>query len=124
LKSPPFDSALQALLEELHRDYKLAVVTSSGRVEIEPLLQAAGLRGYFDTMVCDREAGGLKPAPDPYLMAARVLGAKSPLVVEDSPAGSAAGRAAGFEVLAVKSPGEVPYAIRERLKGGGRVTGE
>jgi HAD superfamily hydrolase (TIGR01509 family) len=116
LASPPFDAALGALLAELLGSYKLAVVTSSARVEIEPLLQAAGLREYFDLMVCDREAGGLKPLPDPYLMAARQLGAKTPLVVEDSAAGIAAGRAAGFEVLAVESPAEVPRLVRQRLR--------
>jgi beta-phosphoglucomutase len=116
LKAPPFDAALGSLLDELHGAYKMAVVTSSGRSEIEPLLLAAGLRDYFATMVCGREAGGLKPSPDPYLMAARQLGAKAPLVVEDSEAGIAAGRAAGFEVLAVKSPTEVPHAVRRRVK--------
>ncbi len=115
LKSPPFDPALGGLLEELHGRYKLAVVTSSARVEIEPLLQAGHLREYFETMVCDREAGGLKPAPDPYLMAARVLGARTPLVVEDSAAGIAAARAAGFEFIAVNSPSEVPVQVRRRL---------
>ena len=62
-----------------------------------------------------REAGALKPAPEPYLMAARLLGASNPLVVEDSPAGIASGRAAGFEVLAVQSPGDVPELVRQRL---------
>jgi beta-phosphoglucomutase-like phosphatase (HAD superfamily) len=51
-------------------------------------------------------------------MAARQLGAKAPLVVEDSAAGIAAGRAAGFEVLAIKSPAEMPLAVRRRVKRG------
>lgn len=116
LKLPPFHPALAELLEELRASYKMAVVTSSGRTEIEPLLQAAGLRDYFAVMVCGREAGGLKPLPDPYIKAARDLGAKQPLVVEDSAAGIAAGRAAGFEVLAINSPSEVPRVVRERLR--------
>ncbi len=116
LANPPFDSALGGLLAELRPNYKLAVVTSSSRVEIEPLLQAAGLRDYFDVMVCDREAGRLKPEPDPYLMAARLLNVKTPLVVEDSPAGIAAAKAAGFEVYAVKHPSEVVSGIREYLR--------
>lgn len=115
LQSPPFDPALSGLLEELSGRYKMAVVTSSARVEIEPLLQAGQLRQYFDTMVCDREAGGLKPAPDPYLKAARELGARMPLVIEDSAAGIASARAAGFEVIAVKSPADVPAQLRRRL---------
>jgi sugar-phosphatase len=44
-----------------------------------------------------------KPAPDPYLLAARRLGADPAecLVVEDAPQGVLAGRAAGCAVLAV-----------------------
>jgi beta-phosphoglucomutase len=118
LKLPPFHPALSELLEELRGFYKMAVVTSSGRTEIEPLLQAASLRDFFGVMVCGREAGGLKPLPDPYLKAARDLGVKQPLVVEDSAAGIAAGRAAGFEVLAINSPSDVPRAVRERLRVG------
>jgi beta-phosphoglucomutase-like phosphatase (HAD superfamily) len=36
-------------------------------------------------------------------------------VVEDSEAGLASGRAAGFEVLAVKHPTEVPDLVGRRL---------
>jgi beta-phosphoglucomutase-like phosphatase (HAD superfamily) len=57
-----------------------------------------------------------KPAPEPYLLAAERLGARVPLVVEDSEAGSAAGRAAGFEVLAVTHPSEVPALVGQRLQ--------
>ncbi len=122
MMSPPFDPGLGGLLAELRGNYKLAVVTSSARVEIEPLLQAVHLRDYFDVMVCDREAGGLKPLPDPYLMAARLLKAKTPLVVEDSPAGIAAAHAAGFDVLAIRHPSEVPSKVRERLRTGANIT--
>jgi beta-phosphoglucomutase len=115
LSAPPFDAALDSFLATLHGQYKMAVVSSSARAEIEPLLMAGGLRHYFETMVCDREAGALKPAPEPYLMAARLLGASNPLVVEDSPAGIASGRAAGFEVLAVQSPAEVPDLVLRKV---------
>ena len=45
-----------------------------------------------------------KPAPEPYLLAATRLGVERALVLEDSAAGIASGRAAGFEVLAVRHP--------------------
>jgi HAD superfamily hydrolase (TIGR01509 family) len=67
-------------------------------------------------MVCGREAGDLKPAPDPYLHAAQLLGAKKPLVVEDSEAGEASGRAAGFEVLRVSSAESVASELRLKLQ--------
>jgi len=117
INAPPFDPALDDFLATLHGQYKMAVVSSSARAEIEPLLEAGGLRRYFETMVCGNEAGAHKPAPEPYLMAARLLDASRPLVVEDSAAGIASGRAAGFEVLAIQSPAEVPELVRRRVAG-------
>ncbi len=114
LSNPPFAPGLSGILERLHKSYKLAVVTSSGRTEVEPVLEAAGLRPYFDAMVCGREAGALKPAPEPYLLAAKLLGAVRPLVVEDSEPGLAAAKAAGFEAVAV-TPESLRPALLERL---------
>lgn len=113
LEAPPFDAALGALLERLHRNHKLAVVTSSARAEIDPLLAAGGLRHHFDALVCGREAGAHKPAPEPYLLAAKLLGAGAPLVVEDSPAGIASARAAGFEVLHIRRAADLPGSLRQ-----------
>jgi beta-phosphoglucomutase len=114
LKSP-FSTETTQLIAELASGYKLAVVSSSGRSEVEPPIVAAGIREHFQTMVCGREAGDLKPAPDPYLLAAKLLGSRKPLVVEDSAAGEASGRAAGFEVLRVTSAETVPSELRQAL---------
>jgi pseudouridine 5'-phosphatase len=56
-----------------------------------------------------------KPSPDIFLLAASELGAAPAdcLVVEDSPAGLAAGRAAGMQVLAVPYPGMDPAALAD-----------
>jgi beta-phosphoglucomutase len=114
LKSP-FLEETAALISDLSPRYKLAVVSSSGRTEVEPPIVRAGLREHFQAMVCGREAGNLKPAPDPYLHAAELLGAENPLVVEDSAAGEASGLAAGFEVLRVTSAESVPGDLRTLL---------
>jgi beta-phosphoglucomutase len=99
---------------------KLAVVSSSKRKEIEPPLVRAGIRDYFEVMVCgSEEVERLKPAPDPYLLAARRLGVENALVVEDSDAGEQSGRAAGFDVLRVRNAREVAPRVREAL--GGKV---
>src|SRR5581483_2638677 len=110
--NPAFQPGMAALLEELHQEHKLAVVSSSGCSEIEPLLASGGLRQYFDTVVGGDQVKKQKPDPEPYLLAASRLGVKSPLVIEDSDAGLAAGRAAGFEVVRVTDPAEVPDVIR------------
>ena len=117
LASPPFAPELDGFLKRLHGAYKLAVVTASARVEIEPLLAAGGIAQHFDALICGKEAGRNKPAPDPYLHAATLLEVKNPLVVEDSEAGIASGRAAGFEVLAVGSAAQMPEAVERRLTG-------
>jgi len=114
LKSP-FLFETTRLIADLAPDYKLAVVSSSGRTEVEPPIIRAGIRDHFQAMVCGKEAGNLKPAPDPYLRAAELLGAKRPLVVEDSAAGEESGRAAGFEVLRVTSAATVPAELRRAL---------
>jgi len=115
MTAPPFDPALRTFLNHLGGRYSLAVVSSSSCAEIEPMLDAGGLRHFFSTVVGAESVKRHKPAPDPYLLAAERLGARAPLVVEDSPAGLAAGRAAGFEVLAVKHPSEMPARVSQRL---------
>jgi beta-phosphoglucomutase len=102
--SPPFSKQTLDLIKNLQSSYKLAVVSSSHRSEVEPPLERAGIRPFFEAIVCGLEVPNLKPAPDPYLRAAELLGAHSPLVVEDSDAGVASARAAGFEVLRLARP--------------------
>jgi len=115
IENPPFLPALHGLLRALQIRYKLAVVSSSARSEIEPPLIAGRLRDFFAVVVAGGDAARHKPAPDPYLLAARRLGATCPLVVEDSPAGIASGRAAGFEVLAVQAAARMPELLLDRL---------
>ena len=96
--------------------YRLAVVTSSGRSEVEPILAAAGILQLLETVVYGEDVQRLKPAPDPYLLAAARLGVKRALVVEDSAAGVASGRAAGFEVFVVDTAARMPERLRAHLK--------
>ena len=111
----PFPADTVNLVRELTSSYKLAVVTSSARIEIEPALLHGGIRACFHELVCGKEVEHLKPAPDPYLKAAELLGARKPLVVEDSDSGVASARAAGFEVLRISDVQGVARAVRELL---------
>jgi beta-phosphoglucomutase len=97
-------------------DYKMAVVSSSNRHEIEPPLIRAGIRHRFEALVCgSEEVERLKPAPDPYILAARKLQVENALVVEDSDAGERSGRAAGFDVVRVYNAREVAPKVRVAL---------
>ena len=93
----------------------IAVVTSSDRAEVEPVLESLGIHGCFGARVFGDEVKRVKPAPDPYLEAAARLNVARPLVVEDSDPGEAAGRAAGFEVLRIATARDVAKLVRERL---------
>jgi beta-phosphoglucomutase len=114
LSGTPVALEVKALLDELSV-YRLAVVSSSGRAEVEPILEAGGIRHYFDAVVCREDVSRYKPDPDPYQKAAELLRATSALVVEDSEAGIASGRAAGFDVLEVRAASEMPSLVRAYL---------
>ena len=80
-----------------------AVASSSGPETIRVYLEGAGIYDRFDRVVSGNECARSKPAPDIFLLAAERLGEKPEhcLVVEDSPSGVRAGRAAGMTVCMV-----------------------
>lgn len=117
LHGEPVTAAVRDLLHWLD-GHRLAVVSSSGRDEIEPILKKAGVRECFGALVCREDVTQYKPAPDPYLKAAELLQAQRALVVEDSQAGIASGKAAGFDVLEVSEAGRMPDLVRHYLSRG------
>ncbi len=100
----------------------MALVTNTARMLADKALATMGPE-RFTVTVCGDEVAHGKPAPDPYLRAAELLGLEPGecLVVEDSPTGTAAAEAAGCPVLVVpceievsEGPGRV---LRESLEG-------
>ena len=84
-----------------------ALVSASYRSLVDAVLAAIGhdAYGWFATTVAGDEVEHTKPAPDPYLLAARRLEVdpRRCVVLEDSPTGVTAGEAAGCAVVAVPS---------------------
>ena len=113
--NPPLADGLVEFLRSL-ADYRLALVTSSNYVEVEPVLEVAGIRPLFDACVFGGDVKRLKPAPDPYLLAAELVGTRQALVVEDSQAGIASARAAGLEFVQVPDPRRTVELVRSRLR--------
>jgi beta-phosphoglucomutase len=94
------------LLVELHAaGIKIALGSSSKNAEL--VLQRLNIRHFFDFVADGHSVPHLKPAPDVFLYAAQSISIKPHrcLVVEDAPAGVAAGLAAGMWVLGV-GPGD------------------
>ncbi|MBJ7473302.1 MAG: HAD-IA family hydrolase [Solirubrobacteraceae bacterium] len=81
---------------------EIAIVTSCTAALAETRLRIAGLAPPSIVVTAERTER-VKPDPDPYLLAAELLGLEPAdcLVLEDAPAGIAAGRAAGMQVVAV-----------------------
>ncbi|MGR8011586.1 HAD family hydrolase [Streptomyces hypolithicus] len=89
-----------ALLASLPAE-RWAVVTSATRRLAEARLAEVGVRAK--TMVAADDITRGKPDPEPYLLAARMLGVDPArcVVFEDAPAGLQAGRAAGMRTVAL-----------------------
>lgn len=98
------------LLDRLaERGTTLALVSSSYRVLVDAALGRLGA-ARFATTVAGDEVGHGKPHPEPYLTACARLGVfpRRAVVLEDSPAGVAAGESAGCRVVAVPSVTPIP----------------
>jgi beta-phosphoglucomutase len=81
----------------------VAVVSGASNAEIEPVLEAAGLRPHLRGIIASDHVVHGKPHPEGYLLAADLL-AVSPdslLAFEDTEAGVASARAAGARVVGI-----------------------
>jgi len=87
-----------------------ALVTSSQRAFAEAVLGATAMT--FPVTVCGEDVTATKPDPEPYLLAAKLLGVgpEHCVVLEDSPNGVASATAAGCRVVAVPSLVPIPAA--------------
>jgi HAD superfamily hydrolase (TIGR01509 family) len=109
----PLQPGAARLLAELDAaGVPYGLVTASSRAIMDAVLKVTGLS--FAVTVCGEDVGRPKPDPEPYLLAAGRLGvpAAGCVVLEDSPTGIAAARAAGCPVIAVPT---VPISPRPWL---------
>ena len=85
------------------RSVPRALASSSSRGIVVATLDRFGLRPRFEAVVTGDDVPHPKPAPDIFLEAARRLQAEPAgcVVLEDSPSGARAARAAGMAVIAV-----------------------
>jgi sugar-phosphatase len=86
-------------------NFHTALVTSSPREYVEVVFDTLPINEYFNTLVTGEMVTKGKPDPECYLVAAKELDVDPAtcVVMEDSPAGVQAGKAAGMTVIAVPS---------------------
>lgn len=98
----PQKPGLVPLLEYLkEHDYRFTVATSTLRSRVENYMNAAGVRAYFDEIVCGDMVKRGKPAPDIYQKAAQTIGLppEECIALEDSPRGILSAHRAGVHPI-------------------------
>ena len=95
-----------------------ALVSSSLRPVVDAVVAAIGGH-HFDATVSGNDVGRTKPHPDPYLLAAELLGvpATSCVALEDSATGASSARAAGCRTVVVPSLTPVPDRLADLRAG-------
>ncbi len=103
LQAKPFEPVTQIV-----KNYKgvLPMVVASGgtRVNVENIIKAIGLLGYFDVIITADDDVEPKPSPDIFLAAAKAIDVKPRAcqVFEDGVAGIEAAEKAGMVVVDVR----------------------
>ncbi|HEX8173678.1 MAG TPA: HAD family phosphatase [Pyrinomonadaceae bacterium] len=109
----PLFSGVVTFIRNTSRRYALGLVSMARRVEINHVLERAGLENAFAVIVSAEDVSVCKPDPACYLLGLERLNEKrrgsneAPvsanecLVIEDSPPGIQSGRAAGMRTLGV-----------------------
>jgi beta-phosphoglucomutase family hydrolase len=99
----PFPGVINILDSIKKGNFKLALVSSAPKENIDFATGELGIEGYFDCIVFGHEVAESKPSPQIYLLAAKKLGAepKDCIVIEDSPYGIKAAKLAGMKCLAI-----------------------
>lgn len=123
----PLKPGAAALLAGLDRP--AAIVTSSGARSAGRKLALAGIDRLFAQVVSLDDVTAAKPAPAPYLLAARLLGVRPDrcLVFEDSEVGAEAAFSAGCRVVQVPdilpASGRFAHHVAPDLLSGARWAG-
>jgi len=112
LRRSPISQEAVEMLRRLS-DWRLGLVTSAARADVEPVLHSANLQDCFEACVFGGDVTRHKPAPDPYLAIAARMGVPTGIAFEDSDAGMASALAAGFQAIRVADPEGLPGAVAE-----------
>ncbi|HVF87354.1 MAG TPA: HAD family phosphatase [Pyrinomonadaceae bacterium] len=109
----PLFPGVVTFIKSLARVYPLGVVSMARRDQIDYVLERASLNKLFDVVVSAEDVRACKPDPGCYKRALELLNEKRSaahappfqpsecLVIEDSPPGIRAGRAAGMRTIGV-----------------------
>uniref|UniRef100_A0A2P2MLL9 NHL repeat-containing protein 2 isoform X2 n=1 Tax=Rhizophora mucronata TaxID=61149 RepID=A0A2P2MLL9_RHIMU len=112
-----FPGSLELISQCKNKGLKVAIVSSADRIKVDANLAAAGLPlSMFDAIVSADSFENLKPAPDIFFAASKILEVppNECIVIEDALAGVQAAKAANMRCIAVTTT-----LSEERLKSAG-----
>ena len=96
---------VEEVLQELKQKYKMAIITTSRRVDFNLIHDNKEIKNYMDFVLCVEDYARAKPYPDPYLAGLKKFNAKKDetIVVEDSQRGLKSAVAAKIDCVIVKN---------------------
>jgi len=94
---------VQNILQKLSKKYKMAIVTTSRRVDFEIIHQNRGIVYFMDFVLCEEDYDFVKPHPMPYLSAMKKFAATQEecIIIEDSKRGLSSAIAANIDCVIV-----------------------
>lgn len=96
---------VKEILKELSKKYKMAIITTSRRVDFELIHKNSGIVDFMEFVLCVEDYPRAKPYPDPYLAGLNKFDASKneTIVVEDSQRGLTSAFNAGIDCVIVKN---------------------
>jgi HAD superfamily hydrolase (TIGR01509 family) len=96
---------VKKVLEELSKKYKLAIITTSRRIDFELIHKNRGITDFMDFVLCVEDYKRAKPHPEPYLKGLEKFKAKNyeAVVVEDSQRGLQSAKSANIDCIVIKN---------------------
>lgn len=115
----PLKPYVKEALEKLRKaGIKLAIATATNEELTAEYLERAGLREYFDEIICAVMVKTGKPAPDIYLYACERLGIEpgDAFAVEDAPNGVISASTAGCRTIMIPDLTEPDEELMKRIE--------
>lgn len=96
---------VKKVLNNLSKKYKMAIITTSRRVDFELIHKNRGISDYMEFVLCVEDYKRAKPYPDPYLKGLKEFNtsAEHSIVIEDSQRGLISAVNAKIECVIVKN---------------------
>ena len=96
---------VKKVLADLSKRFKMAIVTTSRRVDFELIHKQRGISDFMQFVLCVEDYNRAKPYPDPYLKGLELFKASNEqtIVVEDSQRGLSSAVNAKIECVIVKN---------------------